>query len=149
MNARHRFALPLLLSTAALTSGCSVVSIYGEPFPGSEVRSYKTYYVERAKNDDRGLQRPIAEALTEMGFAATSGEAGGAPDDADAIVQYSDRWMWDMRMYLLQLDIYVRDPDSGYVTATGQSFRTSLAAKDAKAMSKEIFQKILVSETPK
>lgn len=137
-----RLTVLLVLVTTA-SSGCSVVNVYGEPFPGTEPASYRTYYVERAENDERGLQRSIADGLAEMGVTVTSGERGAAPDGTDAIVQYSDRWMWDMRMYLLQLDIYVRDARTGYVTATGQSFRTSLAAKDAKGMTKEIFAKIL------
>ncbi|MDZ7668329.1 MAG: hypothetical protein U5Q16_02525 [Gammaproteobacteria bacterium] len=85
------------------------------------------YYVERQVNDDRNLNAGIAEELRKRGIDATAGEAADKPDDAAYTVNYIDRWYWDMRMYLIDLRIEVRDRNSTLV-GYGESRQTSLAA---------------------
>jgi len=79
--------------------------------------------------DHRGVERLIADRLNVMGYQATSGESATVPDDVDAAVTYQDKWMWDITMYMLQLDVQVRRPNNGVAIASGHVLRTSLARK--------------------
>ena len=62
---------------------------------------------------------------------------------ADAVVTYVDRWMWDMTMYMLELTVVVREPKSDFPLATGNSFHTSLTRKSPKEMVDEVIDNIL------
>lgn len=86
------------------------------------------FYVERQPKDERNLAKNVSNILRARGFNVLHGEQGQAPDNADYIISYIDKWYWDMRMYLLSLRIEVRDRDSSHIVAYGESFQTSLAA---------------------
>ena len=49
-------------------------------------------------------------------------------EPADFVVTYIDRWFWDMRTYLIDFRIDVRDAESGRLLATARSYQSSLAA---------------------
>ncbi|KAA1190497.1 hypothetical protein F0M18_11830 [Pseudohalioglobus sediminis] len=119
-----RIFLALTLVVLSL-SGC-VSSQHGQKLP-SEAYD-KVFYVERQPKDERNLASNISNILNERGFNATHGERGSVPEDATHIVSYVDNWYWDMRMYLLNLKIEVRDRKSNYIIAYGESHQTSLAA---------------------
>ncbi len=107
-----------------LVSGC-VTRLDGQ-FLDPELRT-GSYFVERQVNDDRNLNVSIAEELGKRGFSATAGEASDKPAGTDYVVNYIDRWYWDMRMYLIELRIEVRDKNATLV-GYGESRQTSLAA---------------------
>jgi hypothetical protein len=119
-----RFAAVAMLSL--LLVACSNTS--GQPLLAAGERVEARFFVERHPKDGRDLARSIAEALTERGYQATSGTGAERPPDADYLVTYVDRWQWDMRMYLVDLRIDVRQPDSNAIVAYGQSFQDSMAA---------------------
>ena len=50
--------------------------------------------------------------------------------------------MWDITMYMLELNIEIRHPRTDYVLATGRSFRTSLARKSPEEMVEEVIGEI-------
>ncbi|MGH0029111.1 MAG: hypothetical protein ACQGVC_04940 [Myxococcota bacterium] len=69
----------------------------------------------------------ILRARQALGFQA---DAGPAPaDDYDGVITYVDRYVWDVTMFCQQLTLYVRDPETGYITATGWSWRPSVVRK--------------------
>ena len=106
-------------------SGC-VTKLDGQPL-GKE--AYQgTFYVERQPKDGRNLAQNIATQLRARGLSATNGESGAAPENADYIVSYIDRWHWDMRMYLINLRIEARDKNTSRMVGYGDSHQTSLAA---------------------
>jgi hypothetical protein len=80
----------------------------------------------------------IADQLTLRGLQATTGPEGAAPKDADAIVTYRDKWQWDMAMYMIELTIYVREPQTDVLLATGKSLHTSLTRKTPEEMAAEV-----------
>jgi len=106
-------------------SGC-VSSQHGQQLPAEVYGSVS--YVERQPKDERNLASNISKRLNDRGFNSTYGESGDVPENATHIVSYVDQWYWDMRMYLINLKIDVRDRESNYSIAYGESHQTSLAA---------------------
>lgn len=140
-----RILLPLIACAVALfLSGC-VTQLDANVSPGTKIGDLKKFYVVRLPQDQRGIERLIADRLNIMGKQATSGEKSAIPADVDAIVTYQDKWMWDMTMYMLQLDVQVRQPKTEMAIASGHTMRTSLARKNPTEMIQivltEIFKK--------
>lgn len=140
MKLRH--ILPLfIVSVFALLQGCSSVQ-KGTVLPGNDLSTIKKVYVVHLANDGRNVNRLIADELVSRGITATTGEAGQVPADVDAVITYQDKWMWDMTMYMIQLDIQFRKPVCEVPMATGSSMRTSLARKSPENMVKEVLDQI-------
>ena len=100
----------------------------GIPLTLPESTTKALFYVEHQPEDGRHLESVIVEVLVERGFLALTAKFQRIPADADFLVTYVDRWQWDMRMYLLDLRIEVRDPVSRQLIAYGQSYQSSLKA---------------------
>lgn len=114
----------LLLLSICLLSGC-VTRLDGKRLDQSSGQGL--YYVEHQVNDDRHLEKNIATALDQRGFSAVAGEPGNKPSQALYTVNYIDRWSWDMRMYLKELRIEIRDSRSNLV-GYGESSQSSFAS---------------------
>ena len=87
-----------------------------------------TYYVQRHDRDTRDLASTIAKRMQVRGLVATSGAVASRPADVDYLVTYVDKWMWDMRMYLFDLRIDVRDARDESIVGFGESMQSSLKA---------------------
>ena len=74
--------------------------------------------------------------------SAKTGEEADQPDNVDAIVTYLDKWQWDLTMYMIELQIIIRDPDSNFPFATGKSFHTSLTRLSPEKMVAEVLDNI-------
>ncbi len=96
---------------------------------------------------NRGIEAMIAAELNAMGKTATSGAAAKPVSPVDAVVTYQDKWMWDITMYMLELTIDLRSPETNYKFATGRSFRTSLARKSPEEMVAEVLGEIFSTES--
>jgi len=121
----------------ALTSGC-MTQLKSDITPGTDLKALKKIYVVQLPQDERGVGRLIADRLNLMGKRATCGYKASAPEDADAIVTYQDKWMWDITMYMIELNIQVRKPKTEMAMATGHSMRTSLVRKSPPEMVQEV-----------
>ena len=117
--------------------------------PGADLSTVKSVYVVRLASDGRNVNRMIADALVARGLSATTGDSLKAPDGVDAVITYQDKWMWDITMYMIQLDIQFRKPVSEIPIATGSSMRTSLARKSAEEMVKEVLDQIFAKGSQK
>jgi hypothetical protein len=102
--------------------GCET-SLDGFPLPREARDRGATFTVQHQVKDKRQLDRVIARRLQQRGLELVSSTA-----DADYVVSYVDRWYWDMRNYLIDLRIDVRDAKTNVLVATGRSFQTSLGA---------------------
>jgi hypothetical protein len=122
--------LAVLLLTACATAN-------GVRAPDADLSKLKSFYVARMPDDERGIEKLIATRLVALGFKSTSGDAQMPPAPVDAIVTYNDRWMWDITMYMIRLDIQVRDGSSGAILANGQVMRPSLQRKSPEGMVEE------------
>ena len=111
--------------------------------PGAELSPIKTVFVQRLAADERGIDQLIVNQLTRMGFAATNSVID---PPSDAIVTYQDRWMWDITMFMVQLNIQVRDGQTKMVLANGQSWRPSLERKRPEEMVEEVLTAIFKGE---
>ena len=109
-------------AVAALAVGCSPV-VEGRRLADSARAAGAHFFVERQPNDTRNLDAVLEESLRAHGVTITRDRA-----QADFVVTYEDRWMWDMRMYLRDFSIEVRDAKTELVVGSGKSHQDSLAA---------------------
>lgn len=131
----------LLIVAVGLMSGC-VTQLKSDVIPGTDLAGIKQFYVVHLPADERGVDGLIVDRLKAMGYKAIRIEQRDVPNDAEAVVTYQDKWMWDITMYMIQLDIQIRKPVSGIALATGHSLRTSLARKSPSEMVAEVLDDI-------
>lgn len=110
--------------------------------PDSNPKSLKTFYVALEAGDDHGIDKLIVARLTSMGYTASCGEGPQPAKRVDAIVTYQDRWMWDITMYMIKLDVQLHDGDSNAVIARAQAMRPSLQRKSPESMVQEVVGEI-------
>ncbi|MAE67004.1 MAG: hypothetical protein CMJ18_22315 [Phycisphaeraceae bacterium] len=65
------------------------------------------------------------------------------PENVDVKVTYQAKWMWDMTLSLLDLEIQFVDPDTGGILAEGRSYRPSLQRKKPAFMAREVLSRML------
>jgi len=87
-----------------------------------------SYFVQRHDKDTRDLASTIAKSMQARGLNVTAGTAAERPAEAAYVVTYVDKWMWDMRMYLYDLRIELRDARDQSILGYGQSMQSSLKA---------------------
>ena len=125
------------LSFLAVLVLCGCATMDSSQAPGADLTKLHTFYVAKLPADGRGIERLIADRLDLMGFKATSGSAEAPGSPVDAVVTYQDRWMWDITMYMIQLDIQIRDGKTNFVLASGHVMRPSLQRKSPSGMVEE------------
>lgn len=159
----HRLQLrPILLILITLLLGGCLGHQKGSVVPGTAVSGpmgsvvetggptfevHGNYYVEMLPSDGRSVNELIVDQLRARGLKAATGAAGMAPDNTDVIVSYQDRWMWDMTMYMIRLNIQFKSPN-GDLLASGESYRTSMIRKPPEYMVDEIFNEIFEEVDP-
>ncbi len=127
--------LLLILAGCANREGATIT-------PGADLSRLRSFHVVKFEPDERGIERLIAAELRSLGYTAGSGPEAAKPADVDAVVTYSDRWMWDFTMYMLSLDITLRDGRTGFPMAVGQSMHASLTRKSPEEMVREVLGNI-------
>lgn len=121
----RRFHLSLIL-LGLLGLACAGSS--ATPLAGPARAEGTVFYVENHGEDERQLELVIAGALQARGLDATGGTKGQRPENVDFVVNYEDRWAWDMRTYLREIRIDVRGAKSGEIVATSRSHQDSMTA---------------------
>ncbi len=134
-----------LAALLALLSGCATNNATGDVTPGVDLAEFQNLYVVKTPEDRNGVAELITTRLGELGYNAASGPALESYEDADALVTYVDRWMWDITMYMLELTITVEDAQSGYRLASGNSLHTSLTRLSPEEMVDEVLGNIFGS----
>jgi hypothetical protein len=137
---RTLLPLMLVLIGVSLQAGCATAD--SMKAPGVDLSHLKTFYVQKLPADGRGIERLISDRLKMMGFESSYGESDTPPTPVDAIITYQDRWMWDITMYMIQLDVQVRSGTTRVVIANGRSFRPSLQRLSPEGMVEEVLQDI-------
>ncbi len=117
-------ALVFVAFLPLLSSCLSQSSLDGFALNREASRGEAVFFVEHQPADTRNLHEVVAQLLVQRGLEAVTTE----PAEYDYRVTYVDRWYWDMRMYLIDFRIDIRDADSGVLLATARSYQTSLAA---------------------
>lgn len=114
-------------AAVVLLSAC-VANTSGQLALPKDVAKQGTYYVQRQPADERDLASLIAKNMQGRSMQATAGPESARPADVAYVVTYVDKWMWDMRMYLYDLRIEVRDAKDQSILGYGQSMQSSLKA---------------------
>ena len=135
-----RIAITLLLTV--FSGGCVSTSLTSDVDPQTDLLSLESFHVVKFEPDNRGVHQFIANALNNRGKTAVATDERPDEIDAQVLVTYQDKWIWDLTMYMLELNIELRDPRTDYVFATAKSFRTSLARKSPEAMAEEVIGKL-------
>jgi len=130
------------LIAVAVLGGCAVNRETASVTPGIDVSGLHRFHVVKFGPDERGINNMIAGELVKMGYAATTGPEDAAPDNCDALVTYWDKWMWDITMYMIELDVTVRDPETSNPLAVGNSYHTSLTRRSPQEMVREVLSNI-------
>lgn len=130
--------LVLLLVALTIAGGCSSVSTHRAP--SVDLDRYKKFFVERRLNDNHSLDALIVAELRHLGRTAYSGPLTMKPDDTDAVVTYNDRWAWDFKNYLIELNIDVRDARNDKPLTTGRYYQPSITTKNPPEMIRDILQ---------
>lgn len=128
----------------SLTTGCAVNRATGSVDPKTNLAALKTMYVKKIPEENGGTNELIAEKLRSKGVTVTTGTEAN-PKGYDAIVSYTDKWMWDITMYMIELTIVIRDPASDFPLAKGNSYHTSLTRLSPKEMVNEVIDNIYKS----
>lgn len=109
--------------------------------PTTNMSALKNIYVVHQPKDKDQINVLIADNLRMRGVTATTGD-GPAPANADAVITYIDKWMWDITMYLLQLTVTVREPKTDYPMASANSLHSSLTRLSPTEMVAETMNNI-------
>ena len=142
--------LPLLLLLTLLTIGCvgPDARYHTTKLPGNRVEAMKSFYVVNREGDRRNIEHAIAEQFIALGYEATSGASPpNDPSQYDAVVTYIERYTWDMSPYCIQLTLYLEDTRTGYITATGSSWRPSIIRKTPAGHAKLLLTELLGAES--
>jgi len=123
-----------------MASGCAINRATAYKEPSAKLSTLKSMYVKQAPDDDK-LYPIIAEKLRSRGITVTVG-TGPTPKEVDALVTYIDRWTWDITMYPVELTLVIREPQSEYPIALGNSYHTSLTRLSAEAIVAEVIDNI-------
>jgi hypothetical protein len=124
-------------------AGCAINRETADITPGADLSAVHSLYVVKFGPDNGGVNKLIADRLVAMGYAASTGLETEQPSDVDAVVTYRDKWMWDLTMYMLELDVTMRNPKTKFPMAVGNSYHTSLTRKSPEEMVKEVLTNIL------
>lgn len=135
-----RLWIPVVLMSLFLV-GCASLDV--ERVPGRSVDTAQSFYVEKLPADGRGIERVIADQLNLMGYRAGSGPAREHDEGTDVLVTYQDRWAWDITMYMRQLDIQFRDPQTLQAWVSASSRRDSLTRKAPPEMAREVLEEMV------
>jgi hypothetical protein len=130
-----------VLVMAALTTGCAVNRATATVDPQAKLDTLQSFHVQHFEKDERGTDKLIAENLRVRGYQVSTGK--DVPPKVDAVVTYVDKWFWDITMYMLELTINFREPNTNFPLATGNSYHTSLSRKAAPEMVDEVVGNIL------
>lgn len=98
-------------------------------------------YVKHFPSDNSGVNEEIADKLRSKGVTVTTGSEA-PPSNIDAVVTYIDKWMWDITLYMIELTITIRDPQTQSPLATGNSRHGSLTRKSQTDMVDEVVNSI-------
>jgi hypothetical protein len=109
------------------------------------LQQMKTFYVRKHADDDYKVGEGIAAQLQSMGYRASVGSSQRSPGSVDAVITYTDKWFWDITMYMLSLDVQVREPGSDMVLASATTVRSSLVRKSQKEMIRETMEKLITN----
>ncbi len=99
----------LLLCAVAFLAGCSSVS--RNVANGVDFAKIRSIWVEQRLADNHNVRDRLVRALRAHGYEADAGPLTMMPEKGvDAVLVYEDRWTWDFRSYMMELEAQLRHP---------------------------------------
>lgn len=132
--------LAAIIVCALFLTGCVNIAT-AKVEPGTNLAAIKTMYVKQIPADKRGVNEIVADKFRSKGVKVKTG-LEDPTDPVDALVTYADKWMWDITMYMIELNVAIRDPKSQSPIATGYSKHGSLTRLSPKEMVDEVVDNI-------
>lgn len=126
---------------ALLTTGCAINRSTASVDPSANLSAIKTMYVKKQAEDNTNTNVFIADRLRSKGVTVSTG-TGAVPSGVDGVVDYVEKWMWDITMYMLELTVTIRDPKTDFPLASGNSYHTSLTRLSPQEMANEVVDNI-------
>jgi hypothetical protein len=117
-------SLPLLVLVAVL-AGCS--SLHTRAVV--DLAPFKRIYVIHRLTDDHHIDDLLVRELQQLGHEASSGPHTLLPENADAVLTYEDRWEWDFKTYLIELNVELRTARTEKKLADGHSLQQTPRSK--------------------
>ncbi len=145
---RRFFPALFVIYALLVVQGCSVNRATATLAPGTDLTRIRTVYVVKEAGDDHAVDELMKTQLAKMGYTATNGPELPLPYKSDAVLTYVDKWMWDITMYMLELTVHLRDPETNRSLAVGNSLHTSLSRKSPEAMVEEVLGNIFKNAKP-
>lgn len=145
-NKNGDFMKPKLLRAIAvivgisLFAGCAPWHSYSHKVEPVDLSRIKSFYVVHNPDDSADLDKVIKDTFISLGLEVAMGSIDKVPQDVDALVAYEFQWFWDITNYLLMMKILIRDADTQWPLAMGESVRPSLARRSPEEMALEILE---------
>ena len=81
--------------------------------------AYTSAYVIVHGDQSNDMDAVVQKELLRHGINVSVGPGGGAPQDVQLLVRYSDDWKWDLKMYLRSFDLMIFEAKTNVLLATG------------------------------
>jgi hypothetical protein len=130
--------LPFFL-LVTLLAGCSSASTRKV----IELDAFRNIYVEQRLADNNHLDQIIVAELQRLGRVASSGPRTMMPDNTDAVLTYTDRWGWDFKTYLIEMNIELHTARTRKKLADCRYYQPSLKTKSPAEVIRELLVPLL------
>lgn len=70
-----------------------------------DLTKFRHFYVQHRLTDDHHIDELIVRDLQRRGYEASCGPLTMLPDTAEVVLKYEDRWEWDFKTYLIELNL--------------------------------------------
>jgi hypothetical protein len=127
-------ARSLLLVVTLLLAGCSSASTRKV----IALDDFRNIYVERPLADNHQLDKLFVAELQRLGRVASSGPRTMMPEKTDAVLTYSDRWQWDFKDYLIEMNIELHTARTHKKLADGRYHQPSIRTKPPEEVVREL-----------
>jgi hypothetical protein len=88
-----------------------------------DLAPFKRIYVIQRLGDDHHLNEALVAELQKLGHDASTGPRTMIPENADATLTYTDRWEWDFKNYLIELNVELYTAHTNKKLADGRFFQ--------------------------
>jgi len=117
-----------------LAAGCSSLSTRSVV----DLSTFRRIYVVHLLSDDHHLDELFVHELQLLGHEASSGPLTMMPENAEVVLTYDDRWEWDFKTYLIELDVELRTAHTDKKLADGRYIQPSPKTKPPPAVVHEL-----------
>ena len=137
--------LNLIVAAMMLAAVVGCAAVAKVPMKRADLGKIHFVRIEPLANDQHGMASLIAADLKARGFEVEVGDGAAKGRKPDAILCFQDRWMWDLSMYLLSLDVQLRNARTRVILAQGQSYQPSLERKPPEAVVHRLLDEVFGS----